>query len=104
MSKSQPDPNRFRDNPPEIAAYLTAAFAENDLAEVLKALNLVMRGQNVKALAKRAGIRREPLYRSFGGEVNPHFSRVIELLHALGVRIQIAPMPTGKARRRVMKN
>jgi probable addiction module antidote protein len=101
MPKSQPDPKRFRDNPQEISAFLTAAFAANDFAEVLKALNLVLRGQNVKALAKRAGFRREALYKSFGGEVNPHLNRVMELLHALGVHIQIAPIPTSKVRGRI---
>jgi probable addiction module antidote protein len=100
MPKSQPDPKRFRDNPQEIAAFLSAAFAENDFAEVLKALNLVMRGQNVEALAKRAGLLRATLYKSFGGEVNPHLNRVMALVHALGVQIQIAPIPTSKARRK----
>ena len=70
-------PNSFRDNPMAIAEYLSPAFAKNELRTILDAINLVMRAQNVLALAEAMGVRREPLYRSFGGNIDPHFGRVL---------------------------
>ena len=37
----------------------------------LKAISRVMRAQNVQALAREAGLRRNRLYKTFGGEVDP---------------------------------
>ena len=70
FSKDKADlKRRFGDNPDAIAQYLTEAFAENELAPVLRALAQIVRGQNVKALARKTGMGREGLHRSFAGEV-----------------------------------
>ena len=84
-------PNSFRDNPMAIAEYLSPAFAKNELRTILDAINLVMRAQNVLALAEAMGVRREPLYRSFGGNIDPHFGRVLALFRALDVQLAVAP-------------
>jgi len=55
MSEGQIDPKLFRDNPDAVAAYLSDAFAKNDLTALLEAINLVMRAQNVQAMAREAG-------------------------------------------------
>ena len=86
----------FRDNPKNIAAHLSGAFAENDLAAIMAAINRVMLAQNVKALARESGLRREGLYRTFGGEIDPLLSRVLALFDALGVRITIEALPSRK--------
>ncbi len=83
----------FRDNPEAIAAYLTEIFAENELQPILVALNRVLRAQNVQALAREAGMRREKLYTTFGGEVDPQLSRLIKLLRALNLRLAVVPLP-----------
>jgi DNA-binding phage protein len=62
---------RFGDNPKAIALYLTKSLAKDELKPVLKALNQILIGQNVMAVARKTGIRRTALYRSFGGEINP---------------------------------
>jgi probable addiction module antidote protein len=86
-------PNSFRDNPMGIAQYLSPAFAKNELRTILDAINVVMRAQNVLALAQAMGIRREPLYRSFGGNIDPFFGRVLALLRALDVQLTVTAWP-----------
>jgi probable addiction module antidote protein len=83
---------RFRENPSAIADYLTEAFDKNDLGAVALAINTVMRAQNVAALAKATGLRRDRLYRTFGGDVNPQLGRVMELLAGLDVQLVVKPV------------
>jgi probable addiction module antidote protein len=84
---------RFRDKPDMIASYLTDAFAENDLERATLALCHVLRAQNVQALAREAGLRRDKLYNTFGGKVDPQLGRLLKLFAAMNVRIQVVPMP-----------
>jgi probable addiction module antidote protein len=85
------DPNDLRDNPLNIAAYLNKAFAADDFSIILKALNEVMRAQNVSALARATGLRRDRLYKTFRGDIEPDFSRVLKLLEGFDVQITIKP-------------
>ena len=70
MSDAEFDPSHYRDNPQAIARYLTEAFETNDLSTIMQCINRVMRAQNVQALAREAGLRRDRLYKTFGGEVS----------------------------------
>jgi probable addiction module antidote protein len=83
----------FRDNDVAIAAYLSEAFAENDLDKVLPALRRVLRAQNVQAVAREAGLRRDKLYNTFGGEVDPTLGRILKLFKALNVRLMVVAQP-----------
>jgi len=93
MSDKKTDARLFRDNPYAIAAYLSDAFEKNDHDEVLKAICRVMRAQNVQALAREAGLRRDRLYKTFGGEVDPLLSRVMALFNALGIALTVKALP-----------
>jgi probable addiction module antidote protein len=87
----------FRDNPAEIAAYLTEIFAENDHKAAQIGLSLVMQGQNVQMLAQDAGLRRDALYRTFGGRIDPQLSRVLKLFDVLDVRACVVPKAPSEA-------
>jgi probable addiction module antidote protein len=87
------DLSRFRDNPVAIAEYLTEALDTNDLGIVASALNSVMRAQNVVQLAANTGLRRDRLYKTFGGDVNPQLGRVMELLSGMDVQLVVKPLP-----------
>ena len=110
ISKQKADLNeRFKDNPEAIAIRLTESLATNELKPVLKALNQILIGQNVMAIARETGMERATLYDSFGGEVNPSLGRVLALLSVLNVRLVAVsgpPRPTpprprlGRPRRR----
>ena len=84
---------RFRDNPDMIASFLTDAFAENDLERVTLALNQVLRAQNVQAIAREGGLRRDRLYKTFGGKIDPQLGRLLKLFAAMNVRIEVVPLP-----------
>lgn len=79
----------FRDNPHAIASYLTEQFQTNDIEQVRTALSLTTQAQNVQILARDAGIRRDTLYRTFGGKVDPQLSRILRLFSALNVHFQV---------------
>ena len=81
--------SKMRDNPLRTATYLTKAFATDDLAAILNALRDALRAQNVMALSRATGLRRDRLYKTFGGEIEPDFSRVLKLLEGLDVQITI---------------
>jgi probable addiction module antidote protein len=92
VSKKKVDlKERFRDNPKAIAFYLTESLEKNELESVLKALNQILIGQNVLAVAREAGMHRATLYRSFGGKIDPSLGRVLALLGALNVRLVAVP-------------
>ena len=93
MLDKKSEANRFRDNPEAIASYLAEIFDENDHAKVLQALKRVMRAQNVQAIAREAGLRRDRLYKTFGGEIDPLLGRVMALLNALGVCLTVKTLP-----------
>ena len=93
MSDKKTDARLFKDNPYAIAAYLSDAFEKNDHDVVLKAISRVMLAQNVQALAREAGLRRDRLYKTFGGEVDPLLSRVMALFNALGIALTVKVLP-----------
>ena len=93
MADKKIDVALFRDNPYAIAAYLAEKFEENDREAILQAINKVMRAQNVQALARESGLRRDALYRTFAGDNDPFFSRVMALFDALGIRLTVKALP-----------
>lgn len=86
----------FRDNPAAIATYLTEKLSENDFDAARTSLSLVMQAQNVQMLARDAGLRRDSLYKTFGGRIDPQLSRILKLYDALNVRAGVVPAnPSG---------
>jgi probable addiction module antidote protein len=81
----------FRDDPGAIAPYLTEKLRENDLEAARTALSLTMQAQNVQILGRDAGIRRDTLYKTFGGKVDPQLSRIMKFFGALNLRLQVVP-------------
>ena len=97
MSAPDVDSSRFKDNPKEIALYLTEAFASDDFPTILAALSRVLRAQNVMALSRATGLRRERFYRPYttaagrpyAGTAGPDFGAVIKLFEGLGVQFRV---------------
>src|SRR3978361_875080 len=90
MSESS-DITHFRDNPAEIARFLSEIFGSDDFPAILAALSTVLRAQNVSALSRATGLRRDRLYKTFGGTIEPDFRRVLKLLEGLDVRLVVMP-------------
>ena len=82
----------------QIAAYLDAALADGDPRVLLAAVRDVaaVRG-GMAALARRAGIPRESLYRMLSRRGNPSYAAVRSILDAAGFRLSVLP---GRSRER----
>ena len=83
----------FRDNPEAIARHLTDAFEQNELVAVVTAIRQVLHAQNVKAFARENGLRRDGLYHTFSGKLDPALGRVLKVLQGLNVRLTVVPLP-----------
>jgi probable addiction module antidote protein len=88
------EPKQLRDNPALIACFLGRALETDDLPTILGAFRDVLRAQNVSAVARATGLRRDRLYRTFDGEVDPDFGRILKLLEGLGVQLTVKERST----------
>jgi probable addiction module antidote protein len=69
MVKTKPfDAAEVLDSPEMIAAHLTEAFGSDDPALMAMAIGAVARSQGMSAVAEKAGLSRENLYRALGGD------------------------------------
>jgi probable addiction module antidote protein len=85
------DAAEYRDDPKMIAKYLNLALATGDAALITKAIGDMVRAQGMTRFSQKAGLRRDGLYRTFGGEIRPAFATVVEVLIALGVQLEAKP-------------
>ena len=76
-------------DPEEAAAYLTAALAEQDIPTFLLALRNVAEAKGMRALATKAQLNRESLYRMLSEQGNPHLASVQALLRALDLELTV---------------
>jgi len=75
------------DSDERIAAYLEAAFEENDAALIAAALGDIARAKGMSEIARQTGLGRESLYKALSPEGNPEFSTVLKVIRALGLRL-----------------
>ena len=76
-------------DPKEAAAYLTAALDEGDSAVFLLALRDVADAHGLQAVAHKAQLNRENLYRVLSEQGNPQLGSLTALLDALNLRLAI---------------
>ena len=92
MAKARPfDAAEYLDSPEMIAAYLTEALESDDASEIAMAIGAVARSVGMSAVAEKAGLSRENLYRALGGDAKPEFGIVMKVLHALGMDLVAQP-------------
>jgi probable addiction module antidote protein len=76
----------------EAAAYLNAAMEEGDRALFLLALRNVAEAQGgMAAVAEKAQLNRENLYRMLSKKGNPEIKSIVNLLHSMGLRLTVEP-------------
>jgi probable addiction module antidote protein len=77
-------------DPCEAAAYLNAAIEDGDRAVFLLAIRNVAEAHGgMAALAGKAGLNRESLYRMLSKRGNPEIKSLSALLHAMGLRLAV---------------
>jgi len=78
-------------NDKEITAYLEAALEDGDYAFFLSALDDAVHAIGINAMAKKMGVNRQSLYKSFGKGSKPNFETVFKAVDSLGFRLAILP-------------
>ena len=74
------------------AAYLNAAIEDGDREVFLLALrNVAQAHGGMSALAKKTHLKRESLYRMLSKKGNPEIKSILNLLHAVGLKLTVEP-------------
>lgn len=77
-------------NPKEAAAYLNAAIEEGDRELFLLALRNIAEAQGgISAIAEKAHLNRENLYRMLSKRGNPEIKSLMTLLRAMGLALTV---------------
>ena len=76
-------------NDEEIAAYLDAALEDGNYDFFISALDDAVRASGVNAMAKKMGVNRQSLYKSFNKGSKPNFETVFKAINSLGFRFSI---------------
>ena len=83
----------LKDDPDFADAYLAAALedveAEGGQAALLMALRHVAEAQGMAAVAERAGMPRESLYRALSPKGNPTIKTLMAVLNAAGLQLAV---------------
>jgi probable addiction module antidote protein len=87
---SEFDPSAFLDDDEVVAEYLTAALEDANPEVFLAAVGHVAKGRGISAIAQRAGLGRESLYKAFAPGAKPRYDTVLKVLHSLGVKLTVS--------------
>jgi probable addiction module antidote protein len=75
-----------------IALYLGDALETNDPAYFAHALGKVAKARGMSEIARASGISRGALYAALGPDGNPTLSTLMQVMKALGLRLDAAPI------------
>lgn len=78
-------------DPAEAAAYLDAAMEEGDSAALLLALRHVAQAHGMTEVTRRADVGDKTLFKALSDKGNPTLETVNKVLHAVGLRLSVAP-------------
>ena len=79
-------------DPAEAAAFIDAAMALEDPAALLQALRHVAKAHGMTEVARRAELGDKTLFKALGEQGNPTLETVTKVLHAVGLRLSVAPI------------
>ena len=90
--KTEPfDAADYLTNPARVEAYLNAVIEEGDPQAFAAALGTVARAYGMAAVAARASMGRESLYKSLSAAGNPAFANIMKIVEALGYELRVRP-------------
>ena len=70
-----------------IAIFMAEAFASEDQGYIARALGVVARAKGMAEIARKTGLSREQLYRSFSENGNPTLKSTLAVMKALGIEL-----------------
>jgi probable addiction module antidote protein len=83
----------YLDSEEVIAEYLNMALASEHPDLFLQAIADVAKARGMAQLAKDTGLGRESLYKALAPGAKPRYDTVLKLIRALGVELQMTPVP-----------
>ena len=79
-------------DPENAAGYLNAVIEEDDKDALLLALRNIAEAEGgMAAVAEKAHVKRESLYRMLSTGGNPALSNLLSILHGMGLKMTIQP-------------
>ena len=72
----------------DIAAYLNAAYQDDDPATFVVALGDVAKLKGIAVVSAETGLNRESLYKALSGKAQPKWDTVQKVMKSLNVQIQ----------------
>jgi probable addiction module antidote protein len=87
------DGTNFLKSREDIEEYLKLAFESDDPKMITRALGNVAKLQNLSEVARKTGLNRVGLHRSFSGNGDPKFSTLSNIVSALGYQLTITQKP-----------
>ena len=85
-------------DPENAAGYLNAVIDEDDKAALLLALRNIAEAEGgMSAVAEKAHVKRESLYRMLSPRGNPALSNLLSILHGMGLKMTIQPEKSATA-------
>ncbi len=84
------DPAEHIKTEKDVIAYLNAALEDGDPKLIAHMLGNIARSQGMAAVAKKSGLGRESLYKALSKGGNPKIETLIKVVHALGLKLQVA--------------
>ena len=85
----------YLDNEEVIAEFLSAAAEDENPDVLLRAIAETAKARGVAAVAKKAGLGRESLYKTLAPGAHPRFETVSAIVRALNMRLALVPTRTG---------
>ena len=79
-------------DPAEAAAYMEAVMQLDDPAALLVALRQVAKAHGMAEVARRANVGDKSLFKALSADGNPTLATVHKVLHAVGLRLSVAPL------------
>ena len=76
-----------------LEASLEEAEAAGDYSAFIAAIGDAARAHGINSMAKKMGVNRESLYKSFNGRTRPNFETIFKTLRELGIRVSFSPAP-----------
>ena len=74
-----------------MAAYLNVALEPGDLSLIMAILGDIAGFRRMAVVAQQTGLGRKSLHKSLFADGNPAFAAVLDVVHALGLRLQATP-------------
>jgi len=78
----------YLDSKEAIAEYLSQVLADGDTDELLVALGYIARAKGMTEVAKKSGLGRESLYKTFQKGTKPKFETIVKVLQAFGLQLK----------------